>query len=99
MGHTLGVANTLDSVKSMRYVSKQAGVAAGSGNGLNINRSFGDPGNAASLNDKQNSTVANSALQYKIGRYLDTENNSNGLFGANNIVTKTQLANEFRPYH
>ena len=29
MGHTLGFANTLDSVKSMKYVSKQAGIASG----------------------------------------------------------------------
>ena len=99
MGHTLGFANTLDSVKSMKYVSKQAGVSGGSGNGMSNNRPFGDPDNATTLTDKQNSTIANSALQYKIGRYLDTVNNSNGLFGANNLVTKTQLSTEFRPFY
>ena len=39
------------------------------------------------------------AASTKTGRYLDTENDSNGLFGDNNIVTKTQLVNEFRPYY
>ena len=99
MGHTLGFANTLDSVKSMRYEKTQAGAAGSGGNGMSNNRPIGEPDNATSLTNSQNSKIANSALQYKIGRYLDTVNNSNGLFGPNNLVTKTQLANEFRPYY
>jgi hypothetical protein len=99
MGHSLGFSPTLDSVKSMRYVPTQAGAAGGSGNGLSNNRLFGNADNANALKASQNVDVANSALQYKIGRYVDTTANSvtNGIMG--NIVTKTQLANEFRPYY
>jgi len=99
MGHSLGFSPTLDSVKSMRYVPTQAGAANGGGNGLSNNRWIGTADNATALTASQNSGVANSALQYKIGKYVDTTVNSvtNGIMG--NIVTKAQLANEFRPYY
>lgn len=96
MGDTLGFANTLDSVKSIRYTDAGGATASSSGNGLSNNRPFGSPDNATALTGSQNSGVANSALQYKLGRYVDTESNANNL-GA--IVTKTQLANEFKPYY
>jgi hypothetical protein len=99
MGHSLGFAPTLDSVKSLQYVKTYAGAASSSGNGLCNNKPFGSADNQTSAaNGVQNGGVANSALQYKIGRYLDTTtNNANGLVG--NIVTKQQLVQEFRPYY
>ena len=99
IGDTLGFANTLDSVKSIRYTASSGtatAVAGSSGNGLSNNRPFGSPDNATALTGSQNSGVANSALQYKIGRYVDTNNNANNILS---IVTPTQLANEFKPYY
>ena len=100
MGHSLGFAPTLDSVKSLQYVKTYAGAASSSGNGLCNNKPFGTADNqTAAANGIQNGGVANSALQYKIGRYLDTtaNNSANGIVG--NIVTKQQLTQEFRPYY
>ncbi len=67
--------------------------------GLTNNRPFGSADNQTSaVSGVQNGGVANSALQYKIGRYLDTTtNNANGLVPT--IVTKQQLTQEFRPYY
>jgi len=97
LGHSLGFAPTLDSTKSMQYVKTYA--ASGAGNGLTNNRPFGSADNqTAAASGVQNGGVANSALQYKIGRYLDTTtNNANGLVPT--IVTKQQLTQEFRPYY
>ena len=100
MGHSLGFSPTLDSTKSMQYVKTYAGVASGAGNGLTNNRPFGAADNQTAASGAQNNGVANSALQYKIGRYLDTTTAGsavNGLVG--NIVTKQQLVQEFRPYY
>ena len=100
MGHSLGFSPTLDSTKSMQYVKTYAGVASGAGNGLTNNRPFGAADNQIAASGAQNNGVANSALQYKIGRYLDTTTAGsavNGLVG--NIVTKQQLVQEFRPYY
>jgi hypothetical protein len=100
MGHSLGFAPTLDSVKSLQYVKTYAGAASSSGNGLCNNKPFGSADNqTAAANGVQNGGVANSALQYKIGRYLDTttSNSANGIVPT--IVTKQQLVQEFRPYY
>jgi hypothetical protein len=100
IGHSLGFAPTLDSTKSMQYVKTYSGVASGAGNGLTNNRPFGSVDNQTAASGAQNTGVANSALQYKIGRYLDTTTAGsavNGLVG--NIVTKQQLTQEFRPYY
>jgi hypothetical protein len=96
IGDTLGFANTLDSVKSMRYSETNGPANGASGNGLSNNRPFGSPDNATALTASQNLGVANSALQYKLGRYVDTTSNANNL---GDIVSATQLANEFRPYY
>jgi hypothetical protein len=80
----------------MRYSATNGPQAKASGNGLSNNRPFGTPDNATSLTATQNEEVANSALQYKLGRYVDTTANANN-FGA--IVSTTQLANEFKPYY
>ena len=100
IGHSLGFSPTLDSTKSMQYVKTYSGVASGAGNGLTNNRPFGSVDNQTAASGAQNTGVANSALQYKIGRYLDTTTAGsavNGLVG--NIVTKQQLTQEFRPYY
>ena len=99
MGSTLGFSPCLDSVKSMRY---SANIAAGvgnvgvSGNGLSNNRIFGSPGVPNALTTSQNSGVANAALAHKVGRYVDTMNNSNNVAG---LATVQQLQNEFKPYY
>lgn len=91
IGSTLGFADHLDNYKSMRYTS-----SGGSGSGISNNRVFGngtDHQHTYSIN--QNSTVVNSALQYKMGRYVDTSGNANGL---GSVLSTTQMANEARPY-
>ncbi|NBU34617.1 hypothetical protein EB118_22580 [bacterium] len=90
-GSTLGFADHLDNYKSMRYTS-----SGGSGSGISNNRVFGngtDHQTTYSIN--QNGTVINSALQYKMGRYIDTSGNANGL---GSVLSTTQMANEARPY-
>ena len=90
-GSTLGFADHLDNYKSMRYSS-----SGGSGSGISNNRVFGngtDHQTTYSIN--QNGTVINSALQYKMGRYIDTSGNANGL---GSVLSTTQMANEARPY-
>jgi hypothetical protein len=100
MGHSLGFAPTLDSVKSLQYVKTYAGASSSGGNGLTNNRPFGSADNqTAAANGIQNSGVANSALQYKIGRYLDTTTNNSANRIVPTIVTKQQLVQEFRPYY
>ena len=91
LGHSIGFSPTLDSVKSMRYEKMQAGATSSSGNGMSNNLPFGAPDNSIAVSEGiQKSGIANSALKYKIGRYLDTTSNANGLFGANNLVTKAR---------
>jgi hypothetical protein len=107
LGHTIGFSETLDNTKSMVYNSSYANAAnaATSGNGLTNNRPYiatagtgGGFDNQISLQAKQNANVTNSAIQYKIGRYLDTTaNNENNIVG--NLVTVTNLTTEFRPYY
>ena len=102
MGHTIGFSETLDNTKSMVYTT--SGANGSSGNGMSNNRPYiltagtgGGFDNQISLGTKQNAGVTNGALQYKIGRYLDTTaNNTNGIVPT--IVTAANLANEFRPY-
>lgn len=91
MGSTLGFADHLDNYKSIRYAS-----SGGSGSGISNNRVFGNGTDHQTLfNANQNANVVNSALQYKMGRYVDTSGNANNL-GA--VLSTTQMANEARPY-
>ena len=103
-GHTIGFSDTLDNTKSMIYYGT-SGANGSSGNGLTNNRPFiatagtgGGSDQQIAVQAKQNSSVTNGALQYKVGKYLDTCGN-----GINNIVpaivTAANLANEFRPYY
>jgi hypothetical protein len=75
LGPTLGFSpNGLDNVKSMKYSTQAAFPANGPcpGYGMSNNRIVGSPDNQTTLNAVQNAGVANGALQYKAGRYIDT---------------------------
>ena len=107
IGHTIGFSETLDNPKSMIYYDG-ATSAASSGNGLSNNRPYAAAGggsdNQISSQNQQNGGVTNSAIQYKIGRYLDTS--GNGTVNTNNInnivgkiVSVANLTTEFRPYY
>lgn len=90
-GSTLGFADHLDNYKSMRYSA-----AGGSGSGISNNRVFGNgTDHQTSYQVNQNGNVVNSALQYKMGRYVDTSGNANNLSA---VLSTTQMANEARPY-
>jgi hypothetical protein len=99
LGPTLGFSpNGLDNVKSMKY-STPAAVAANAacpGYGMSNNRIVGSPDNQITLNAVQNAGVANGALQYKAGRYIDTNSQDNAM---TTIVGATQMGIEFRPYY
>ena len=96
IGPTLGFAPTLDSVKTLKF-NPTAGANGTSGNGLTNNRFIGHAENQNTLGSTaQNTGVGNSALQYKVGRYIDTNNNDNGIMS---ICTTAQLGVEFRPYY
>jgi hypothetical protein len=82
----------------MKY-STQAAVAANAacpGYGMSNNRIVGSPDNQITLNTVQNAGVANGALQYKAGRYIDTNSQDNAL---TTIVSADQMGIEFRPYY
>ncbi len=71
--------------------------------GISNNRPYAGTGggsdNQISLQAKQNGGVTNGAIQYKIGRYLDTTaNNNNNIVCATNLLTVNNLNKEFRPY-
>jgi len=102
IGHSLGFSPTLDNTKSMKYNTNYASTAGSSGNGLSNNRPYdGASDNQTTMGTKQNFGVGNSALQYKIGRYLDTttSGSANGIVGANGILTVQNLTQEFKPYY
>jgi hypothetical protein len=98
LGPTLGFSpNGLDNVKLMRYTTQAAAAAtaACSGYGISNNRIVGSPDNQIALNPVQNAGVANRALQYKVGRYIDTNSADNGM---TTIVNAAQMGIEYRPY-
>ena len=103
IGHSLGFSPTLDNTKSMKYNNTYAtptGVAC-SGNGLTNNRPYaGVSDNQTVFSTIQNTGIGNACGQYKCGKYYDTTSNANGIVGLNDsIVTKSNLALEFRPYY
>ena len=61
----------------MLYSATNGPAPGASGNGLSDDRPFDSPDNATSLIVLQNSGVANSALQYKLGRYVVATANAN----------------------
>jgi len=101
MGHSIGFSPTLDNTKSMKYNNGITAANGISGNGLTNNRPFdGVSDNQTTFAAKQNYAVGNACGQYKLGKYYDTTNSSNGIVGATaTIVTASNLATEFRPYY
>ena len=99
LGPTLGFSpNGLDNVKSMKYstTTAVAATAACPGYGMSNNRIIGSPDNQITLNQTQNAGVANGALQYKVGRYIDTNNQDNAM---TTLVNAAGMGVEFRPYY
>ena len=106
LGHSVGFSPVLDNPRAARYNPTQAGAAGHSGNGLCNNRPFSSASEyqtaaaeAATLNN-----IANTAIQHKLSRYVDTSMSvvQNGIYGpatSNTLMTVTNLASEFRPYY
>ena len=101
LGHSLGFSPTLDNTKSAKYQSAYASTAAGSGNGYTNNRVFSSTSNNQTTGGDVNASTANTANQYKVGRYVDITNTTgHGIYGnSNTLMTGDQLQNEFRPYY
>jgi hypothetical protein len=103
-GTTLGFADVLDSSNSFTYTAGAGIAAAGnnpnsSGSFLTNNRVFDGSTVATGVQTSlgvQNTNVVNSALQHRVGRYLDTSSSANNLFGS--LITRAQLNNELRPF-
>ena len=105
-GHSVGFSPVLDNPRATRYNSTQTGAAEHSGIGLCNNRPFSSASEyqiaaaeATTLNN-----IANTALQHKLSRYVDTSMSvvQNGIYGpatSNTLMTATNLAAEFRPYY
>jgi hypothetical protein len=103
-GTSLGFADSLDSTTSMRYVAGAGSAAIESGSYLTNNRaengSTVSTGNGTqAISGVQNTGCVNAAIQQKVGRYIDTSTNTAANNFLTNLVTKTQLASEFRPYY
>ena len=102
LGPTLGFSpNGLDNVKSMKYTPSTgpgavAATAGCPGYGMSNNRIIGSPDNQITVNPSQNTGVANGALQYKVGRYIDTNAQDNGMTA---IVNAAGMGIEYRPYY
>ena len=98
LGPTLGFApDGLDNVKSMKYTPSTVAATAGCpGYGISNNRIVGSPDNQIAVDVSQNTGVANGASQYKVGRYIDTIAQDNGMTA---IVNAAQMVIEFRPYY
>ena len=99
LGPSIGFADHLDTVKSMKWNGAATATSgtAFRGNGWTNNSIYGNASeNQQVAAAKQNTGVVNTASQYKHGRYIDVMNNENNYLS---IVTQTQLNNEFRPYY
>ena len=98
LGPTLGFSpDGLDNVKSMKYTPATVAVTAGCpGYGMSNNRIVGSPGNQIAIDPTQNTGIANGASQYKVGRYIDTNTQDNGI---TNIVTTDGMGIEYRPHY
>lgn len=105
IGYSLGISE-VDNWKSKIYNgSTTATVTNKSGNGMTNNRPFtdvavvGGAGDNITCTTTQFDKVANTGLQKRLGRYVDTTNNQNGLFGATTAFVSTlqNLQNDFTP--
>lgn len=106
VGYSLGISE-LDSAKSKVYNgSTTATVTNKSGNGMTNNRPFtevavvGGAGDSITCTANQFANVANTGLQKRLGRYVDTTAaNVNGMFGNGTafIANLTCLNNDFTP--
>ena len=104
LGHSVGFSPVLDNPRSARYNPVQAGAATHSGNGLCNNRPFSSTSEyqVASATATTLNNMANTSIQHKLSRYVDTSMSlvQNGIYGnGSTLMTATNLANEFRPYY
>jgi len=106
LGHSVGFSPVLDNPRAARYNPTQAGAATHGGNGLCNNRPFssGSEYQIAAAEATTLNNIANTALQHKLSRYVDTSMSvvQNGIYGPatnNTLMTASNLASEFRPYY
>ena len=100
-GTTLGFSDVLDSTTSMQYNAGTPTTALQSGPSLTNNRAFN--GNVASSGTQmyagiQNALTVNEAIQRRVGRYIDVSDTTQNTL-AGTLITRTQLANELRPFY
>jgi hypothetical protein len=106
LGHSVGFSPVLDNPRSARYNPTQAGAIRHGGNGFCNNRPFssGSEYQIAAAGATTLNNIANTGLQHKLSRYVDTSMSvvQNGIYGAatsNTLMTPANLAGEFRPYY
>ena len=106
LGHSVGFSPVLDNPRAARYNPVQAGAPGHSGNGFCNNRPFSSVSEyqVASAQSTSLNNIANTAIQHKLSRYVDTSLSvvQNGIYGpatCNILMTVTNLESEFRPYH
>jgi hypothetical protein len=100
LGHSVGFPPVLDNPRTARYNPTQAGAFGHSGIGLCNNRPFSRASEyqIASAQSTSLDNIANTAIQHKLSRYLDTSMSlvQNGIYGAGNtLMTVTNLALNF----
>ena len=106
LGHSVGFSPVLDNPRADRYNPTQAGANGHSGNGFCNKRPFTGASEYQITTQEATTinTIANTALQHKLSRYVDTNSSvvNNGIYGAttsNTLMTPANLASEFRPYY
>jgi len=104
LGHSVGFSPVLDNPRAARYNPIQGGANGHSGNGFCNNRPFSSTSEYQTVSAQAGTlnNVANTAIQHKLSRYVDTSMSlvQNGIYGAGNtLMTVTNLASEFRPYY
>ena len=86
LGHSVGFSPVLDNPRAARYNPTQAGAAGHSGNGFCNNRPFTSASEyqIAAQEATTINNIANTALQHKLSRYVDTSMSviNNGIYGA-----------------
>jgi hypothetical protein len=84
--HSVGFSPVLDNPRAARYNPTQAGAAGHSGNGFCNNRPFTSASEyqIAAQEATTINNIANTALQHKLSRYVDTSMSviNNGIYGA-----------------
>jgi hypothetical protein len=91
LGHSVGFSPMLDNPRAARYNPVQAGANGHGGNGLCNNRPFSSTSEfqTASATASSLNNIANTAIQHKLSRYVDTSMSviQNGIYGANTSNT------------